>query len=1217
MIKPSFYWFSKILTYIAGVILLLVISLVLLLMTQTGSQSLVRFSQQFLPEYIEVKNFQGTLLKQFSIDSISVQLPDGPMIQINHLSIHWDPAALFDRSLSIHTLQAETVTLVLPRQLPEETPDEATGEWNWPPQVELPDIQLPISMMLERLYVEHIQVVLPEQQLDFYQALIQAHASPHFVTLEQAQVTSPYGQAQLQAKIQLADDHMIEAKARIQGQIPELGELDATLNLVALPEKLIQLSVDTQGLADTSLSLSVQKPLSATPKWQSKLYAQDIQHPAVQEVVSDLIVQLEAHGQLDQAHISLLSTGTTAEFGLMSSQLQGSWQHIQGEGLSQKHLITFEHLSFLASELGFDLTLKGYTELEEEALQAKIQGTTQYKDFPETEFDIHYLGSLLQADQIQVDVQSSIGSLQLSGAASWHEQQQWDLTLQSNALQLYQLIPPELTSSYLEGSYLTATIQSQGQWQDTLQAELNIIHLQTQIDQQDTELKAHLSFQDDLLTLDQLQLHLGNGSLHLQGQGQLPSFSFVLNAHDLSFDGYSVATVQSHATLDYTLELLPRGSLVLHQLQHQEQTLIDLLWLTSQSSLEPNTLETDNNALQYLIDFYALTDELKVTSQSKGYWHKNTWWGHLQQLTFNHEALKDWQLQQPTATHFASQHMTVDPFCLSSDHTETKLCAELRWHQDQEEILADIQLNDLNLALIEPWLPNEIQVDGALDVLLYFHQKKQEVQYHGNVDLQHLSFALPEQDLFLHFRPSTIMHFKGDVQQLTGQLNLGTDMVDGGFIADIQIDDPFGDAYIKSTIDLDFNSLHTVSLAVPQIQQVQGMLNGDFVIDGPLLNPNIQGELAIHGGAAEIPAAGLAISKLDFFIRSPQAEQEMFLMQGEIHSGEGYITIDGHYDLSTHIANFDFQGERFTAMQSREIELIVSPETQLTIGPEILKVRGQVMIDQALITPPKIDSTNTSSSDTIIVRGEDTIWQSQQSEGIDLDIQVDLGENFHVDAYGFDGRLAGRLRVIENKKQVTSAVGNINIPTGNYEIYGQALSIERGTLVYSGGVISNPGLDMRVAREIDLSQVTVGARVGGTLQEPNLQLYSTPAMQDAEILSYLIFGRGFSNEQSGDQNMLLMASLALGMHGGNMLGEKLSSSLGIDEISFDGGDDIESTSLYFGKQLSKRLYIKYGIGLIEPVSTFFIRYQLNRFLHLETQTGTLGSGADLFYSIER
>jgi len=51
--------------------------------------------------------------------------------------------------------------------------------------------------------------------------------------------------------------------------------------------------------------------------------------------------------------------------------------------------------------------------------------------------------------------------------------------------------------------------------------------------------------------------------------------------------------------------------------------------------------------------------------------------------------------------------------------------------------------------------------------------------------------------------------------------------------------------------------------------------------------------------------------------------------------------------------------------------------------------------------------------------------------------------------------------------------------------------------------------------------------------------------------------------------------------------------------------------------LSSRLYVKYGIGLVEPVNTFFIRYRLTDFLSFETQTGTLGSGADLFYSIER
>jgi len=237
---------------------------------------------------------------------------------------------------------------------------------------------------------------------------------------------------------------------------------------------------------------------------------------------------------------------------------------------------------------------------------------------------------------------------------------------------------------------------------------------------------------------------------------------------------------------------------------------------------------------------------------------------------------------------------------------------------------------------------------------------------------------------------------------------------------------------------------------------------------------------------------------------------------------------------------------------------------------------------------------------------------------VDMELQVSLGDDVQVSAFGFEGRITGRLQVLEKPGQQTSAVGNINVAAGQYELYGQSLEIERGSLVLTGGPVNNPGLDLRVSRNIAAENVTVGARVGGQLREPNLNLFSSPAMQDSMILSYLIFGRAPGRGNTQEQNMLAQASLALGMRGGNFIGEQISDRIGVDEVMLDAtGDNLESTSLFIGKHLSSRLYVKYGIGLVEPVTTFFIRYRLTENINFETQTGDGRSGADLFYTIER
>ena len=54
-----------------------------------------------------------------------------------------------------------------------------------------------------------------------------------------------------------------------------------------------------------------------------------------------------------------------------------------------------------------------------------------------------------------------------------------------------------------------------------------------------------------------------------------------------------------------------------------------------------------------------------------------------------------------------------------------------------------------------------------------------------------------------------------------------------------------------------------------------------------------------------------------------------------------------------------------------------------------------------------------------------------------------------------------------------------------------------------------------------------------------------------------------------------------------------------------------------GKYLSPKLYVSYGLGIFEPVSTFRIRYILSSSWSVVGETSATQTGADLFYVIER
>jgi translocation and assembly module TamB len=196
----------------------------------------------------------------------------------------------------------------------------------------------------------------------------------------------------------------------------------------------------------------------------------------------------------------------------------------------------------------------------------------------------------------------------------------------------------------------------------------------------------------------------------------------------------------------------------------------------------------------------------------------------------------------------------------------------------------------------------------------------------------------------------------------------------------------------------------------------------------------------------------------------------------------------------------------------------------------------------------------------------------------------------------------------------TRATGEIRVKNGRYRAYGQRLDIEQGRLVFSGGSLSEPGLDIRSVRVID--DITVGIRATGSINKPQLELFSTPAMGQTDILSYLLLGRPLENASDKDAQAMAKAALALGLSGGDRLVRSLRERFGLDEMRVESSANGDQASLVIGRYLSPRLYVSYGIGLIEAFNTFVVRYQISNRWQLKAESGESHS-ADLIYSIER
>ena len=82
-----------------------------------------------------------------------------------------------------------------------------------------------------------------------------------------------------------------------------------------------------------------------------------------------------------------------------------------------------------------------------------------------------------------------------------------------------------------------------------------------------------------------------------------------------------------------------------------------------------------------------------------------------------------------------------------------------------------------------------------------------------------------------------------------------------------------------------------------------------------------------------------------------------------------------------------------------------------------------------------------------------------------------------------------------------------------------------------------------------------------------------------------------------------------------MLFQQFGSKVGLDDVSVET-DTNNDTSLVLGRYLSPRLYVSYGVSLIESINTIKAHYTIGDHWTIRTEAGT-NQSADLVYTIER
>jgi len=109
-------------------------------------------------------------------------------------------------------------------------------------------------------------------------------------------------------------------------------------------------------------------------------------------------------------------------------------------------------------------------------------------------------------------------------------------------------------------------------------------------------------------------------------------------------------------------------------------------------------------------------------------------------------------------------------------------------------------------------------------------------------------------------------------------------------------------------------------------------------------------------------------------------------------------------------------------------------------------------------------------------------------------------------------------------------------------------------------------------------------------------------MSQTQTLSYIVTG-GPVGGSGASGNLVNKALSALGIGGSSQVINALGQDIGLSSARIQTEGDLQDASLVVGKFLSPRVYISYGVGLFDPVSTLRLRYVLSSRVTLLAETG--------------
>ncbi|HXN82474.1 MAG TPA: translocation/assembly module TamB domain-containing protein, partial [Myxococcales bacterium] len=192
----------------------------------------------------------------------------------------------------------------------------------------------------------------------------------------------------------------------------------------------------------------------------------------------------------------------------------------------------------------------------------------------------------------------------------------------------------------------------------------------------------------------------------------------------------------------------------------------------------------------------------------------------------------------------------------------------------------------------------------------------------------------------------------------------------------------------------------------------------------------------------------------------------------------------------------------------------------------------------------------------------------------------------------------------------------VNIPRGTFTALGRRFEIISAKITETGGDIADPELEIKARYENPQAVVTVN--VSGTAKAPQIDLSSSPPMDQDAIAFFLATGRvqGRATQQGGGVDLSGAASSVVGGLLFGQLRKSLADVLPVDVLTIETSQGGVSQASV-GKYVGDRIFVGYRQRLVpapgENTNEAHVEYEISRSWAAAATVGDINSEVSIIF----